>query len=94
MVPAGSEQHSGNGKAYDVTPPPVDLTSPAVRKKSDAEPTETIHSGEQRTAMGAWKWALSDNDKQNASFISGGWLDDGKVRFENPSYDGLVRDRE
>jgi mono/diheme cytochrome c family protein len=55
----------GKGKAFDVTPPPADLTSPTVRKKSDFELTQTIHGGEQGTAMGAWKWALSDKDKQN-----------------------------
>ena len=55
----------GKGHAYEVTPPPADLTSPAVQKKSDAELTQTIHGGEQGTAMGAWKWALSDKDKQN-----------------------------
>lgn len=55
----------GKGEAYDVTPPPADLTSPAVQKKSDAELTKVIHRGEQGTAMGAWNWALSDKDKQN-----------------------------
>lgn len=55
----------GKGKAFDVTPPPADLTSPAVQQKSDFELTQIIHSGEQGTAMGAWQWALSDKDKQN-----------------------------
>ena len=55
----------GKGNAYDVTPPPADLTSPAVQKKSDYELSEIIHGGERGTAMGAWKWALSDKDKQN-----------------------------
>ncbi|MBX3330806.1 MAG: cytochrome c [Nitrospira sp.] len=55
----------GKGKAYDVTPPPADLTSPAVQKKPDAELTKTIHGGERGTAMGAWNWALSEKDKQN-----------------------------
>jgi mono/diheme cytochrome c family protein len=55
----------GKGKAFDVTPPPADLTSPAVQQKSDYELTQIIHGGEQGTAMGAWKWALSDKDKQN-----------------------------
>ena len=55
----------GKGKAYDVTPPPADLTSPSVQKKSDAELTQIIHGGERGTAMGAWKWALSEKDKQN-----------------------------
>ncbi len=55
----------GKGKAFDVTPPPADLTSPTVQEKSDFDLTQTIHGGEQGTAMGAWKWALSDKDKQN-----------------------------
>jgi mono/diheme cytochrome c family protein len=55
----------GKGKAFDVTPPPADLTSSAVQKKSDFELTNIIHGGEQGTAMGAWKWALSDKEKQN-----------------------------
>jgi cytochrome c553 len=55
----------GKGHAYEVTPPPADLTSSTVQKKSDFDLTQTIHGGEQGTAMGAWKWALSDKDKQN-----------------------------
>ena len=55
----------GKGKAYDVTPPPADLTSKAVQQKSDAELTQTIHEGERGTAMGSWKWELSEKDKQN-----------------------------
>jgi mono/diheme cytochrome c family protein len=55
----------GKGKAYDVTPPPADLTSPAVQQKSDALLTQTIHEGERGTAMGSWKWALSEKEKQH-----------------------------
>lgn len=55
----------GKGKAYNVTPPPADLTSPAVQKKSDYELTATIHEGERGTAMGSWKWALSEKEKQH-----------------------------
>ena len=55
----------GKGNAYEVTPPPADLTSPSVQQKSDFDLTQIIHGGEQGTAMGAWKWALSDKDKQN-----------------------------
>lgn len=55
----------GKGKAFDVTPPPADLTAPAVQKKSDYELAKIIHGGERGTAMGAWQWALSDQDKQN-----------------------------
>ncbi len=56
----------GKGKAYDqVTPPPADLTTSAVQGKSDAELANIIHEGEPGSPMGAWKWALSESDKQN-----------------------------
>ncbi len=56
----------GKGKAYElVTPLPADLTDPAIQKKSDADLTRVIHEGEPGTAMGAWNWALSEEDKQD-----------------------------
>ena len=55
----------GKGHAFNVTPPPADLTSPAVQRKSDIELTQTIHEGERGTAMGSWKWALSKEEKQH-----------------------------
>jgi mono/diheme cytochrome c family protein len=55
----------GKGKAYDVTLLPADLTSPAVQKKSDADLTQTFHEGERGTAMGSWKWALSEKEKEH-----------------------------
>lgn len=55
----------GRGQAFDVTPPPADLTSPAVQQKSDSQLTQTIHEGERGTAMGSWKWALSKEEKQH-----------------------------
>ncbi len=55
----------GKGNAFDVTPPPADLTALAVQKKSDYELTQTIHEGERGTAMGSWKWALSEKEKQH-----------------------------
>jgi mono/diheme cytochrome c family protein len=56
----------GKGKAYDkVTPPPADLTTPVVQGKSDAELANIIHEGEPGSPMGAWKWALSEQDKRN-----------------------------
>ena len=54
----------GKGQAFNVTPPPADLTSPAVQRKSDIELAQTIHEGERGTAMGSWKWALSKEEKQ------------------------------
>ena len=55
----------GRGQAFAVTPPPTDLTSFAVQRKSDTELTEMIHEGERGTAMGSWKWALTKEDKQH-----------------------------
>jgi mono/diheme cytochrome c family protein len=56
----------GKGKAYNqVSPPPPDLTAPAVQRKSDAALAKIIHEGEQGTAMGAWKWTLSEKEKLN-----------------------------
>jgi mono/diheme cytochrome c family protein len=55
----------GKGKAYKVTPPPADLTSSAVQKKSDAELMQIIHGGGHGTSMGAWSWVLSEKERQN-----------------------------
>jgi mono/diheme cytochrome c family protein len=56
----------GKGKAYNqVSPPPPDLTASAVQSKSDADLAKVIHEGEQGTAMGAWKWTLSEKEKRN-----------------------------
>lgn len=56
----------GKGKAYnEVSPPPPDLTTPAVQRKSNAELGTIIHEGEPGSPMGAWKWTLSEQDKRN-----------------------------
>ncbi|MDX2251350.1 MAG: cytochrome c [Nitrospira sp.] len=56
----------GKGKAYNqVSPPPPDLTAPAVQRKSNAELGNIIHDGEPGSPMGAWKWTLSEQDKRN-----------------------------
>jgi len=56
----------GKGNAYDkVTPPPPDLTAQTVQRKSDAELASIIHEGEPGSPMGAWKWALSEQEKRN-----------------------------
>jgi mono/diheme cytochrome c family protein len=56
----------GKGKAYNqVSPPPPDLTAPAVQMKSNAELGSIIHDGEPGSPMGAWKWTLSEKDKKN-----------------------------
>jgi mono/diheme cytochrome c family protein len=57
---------NGKGKAYNqVSPLPPDLTAPAVQQKSNAELGNIIHEGEPGSPMGAWKWTLSQKDKQN-----------------------------
>lgn len=56
----------GKGHAYGlVSPPPADLTDPAVQMKSDADLSRTIHEGESGSGMGAWKWALSEQEQRH-----------------------------
>ena len=43
-------------------PPAADLTSAAVQEKLDAGLFKAIHDGRKNTAMGAWKYALSDEE--------------------------------
>lgn len=74
----------GRGHAFDVTPPPADLTSLAVQRKSDAELTKTIHEGERGTAMGSWKWALSKEEKQHVLLYIR-WLAQAREKPPAPS---------
>ena len=43
-------------------PPAADLTSPQVQAKLDSGLYTAIHEGRANTAMGAWKYALSDEE--------------------------------
>lgn len=43
-------------------PPASDLTSAAVQEKLDAGLFKAIHDGRKNTAMGAWKYSLSDEE--------------------------------
>jgi len=43
-------------------PPAADLTSAAVQEKLDAGLFKAIHDGRKNTAMGAWKYSLSDEE--------------------------------
>lgn len=72
----------GKGHAFNVTPPPADLTSLAVQRKSDIELTQTIHEGERGTAMGSWKWALSKEEKQHILLYIR-WL--AQLRLQSPA---------
>ncbi len=51
----------GNG-SVKLVPAPADLTSPRVQNKLDAGLFRSIHEGRKNTAMGAWKYALSDEE--------------------------------
>jgi mono/diheme cytochrome c family protein len=46
-------------------PPAADLTSPQVQAKLDSGLYTAIHEGRANTAMGAWKYALSDEEIRN-----------------------------
>ena len=74
----------GKSHAFDVNPPPADLTSPTVQQKSDTELTKTIHEGERGTAMGSWKWALSKEQKQYVLLYIR-WLAQSRERTPAPS---------
>ena len=53
----------GKGDGYLLFDPPVaNLTSPSIQKKSDAELWRSVHDGVQNTAMGMWKFVLSDEE--------------------------------
>ena len=58
VVCHGSE---GKGDGYTLFNPPVaDLSSPDIQKKTDFELWQSIHDGLPNTAMGTWKWVLSN----------------------------------
>ncbi|MCS6295843.1 MAG: cytochrome c [Nitrospira sp.] len=53
----------GKGDAYmKFNPPVADLTSPAVQSKLDGSLMKAIHDGRKDTAMGAWKFVLTDEE--------------------------------
>lgn len=56
----------GKGDGYlRLNPPPADLSGSSVIKKSDGELMRTIHEGRPNTAMGAWKWVLSEAETRD-----------------------------
>lgn len=60
-----SRCHGVEGRGDGVmkfTPPVADLTAPASQNKLDAALLKTIHEGRKNSAMGAWKFALSDEE--------------------------------
>jgi mono/diheme cytochrome c family protein len=53
----------GKGDGYtNFNPPVADLTVSRVQKKSDKELWESIHMGVSNTAMGMWRFVLSDEE--------------------------------
>jgi mono/diheme cytochrome c family protein len=57
--------HGIDGRgALDIqlVPKPTDLTSPVVQDRTDASLFKRIHDGKANTAMGAWSYALSDDE--------------------------------
>ncbi|MDR4478233.1 MAG: c-type cytochrome [Nitrospira sp.] len=57
--------HGVDGRGQGVmkfNPPVADLTAPAVQGKLDATLMREIHDGRKNTAMGAWKFLLSDEE--------------------------------
>ncbi len=56
----------GKGDGYTHFNPPVaDLTVSRIHKKSDKELWESIHMGVPNTAMGMWRFVLSDEEIAN-----------------------------
>ncbi len=57
--------HGIDGKGargVQLVPQPADLSSPAVQNRLDGTLFKRIHEGKPNTAMGAWKYALSDDE--------------------------------
>ncbi|HQY58524.1 MAG: cytochrome c [Nitrospira sp.] len=53
----------GKGDAHmKFSPPVADLSAPATQEKLDAALMKAIHDGRKDTAMGAWKFVLSDEE--------------------------------
>lgn len=50
------------GASMKFNPPVADLSAPATQSKLDGSLMKAIHDGRKDTAMGAWKFALSDEE--------------------------------
>ena len=60
-VPCHGAQGRGDGYPF-LKPPPADLTAFAVRNKTDADLLITIRHGHPDTAMGSWRFALTEKE--------------------------------
>jgi mono/diheme cytochrome c family protein len=62
---AGCHGTAGRGDGYvQFNPPPANLRSSTIQKKTDQELRHTIREGHADTAMGAWKYGLSEEEIQ------------------------------
>lgn len=62
--------HGVEGKGNGVmtfTPPVANLTAPATQSKLDATLLKTIHDGRKNTAMGAWKFVLTEEEMRDVT---------------------------
>jgi putative copper resistance protein D len=60
-APCHGAQGRGDGYPF-LKPPPADLTAFAVRNKTDADLLITIRHGHPDTAMGSWRFALTEKE--------------------------------
>ena len=61
---AGCHGAHGTGDGYKLLgPDPADLTSPSIKRKSDAALLKTIHEG--KPNMPSWKVRLSEDDSRD-----------------------------
>ena len=63
-LPCHGAQGKGDGYPF-LKPPPADLTSVAIRDKTDTMLLSTIRHGHSETAMGSWRFTLSEQETQD-----------------------------
>ncbi len=60
------ECHGPDGQghgSWPFSPSPADLTAPSIQEKSDYALWKSVHEGVPNSAMGSWKWVLSDREE-------------------------------
>jgi mono/diheme cytochrome c family protein len=60
-LPCHGAQGRGDGYPF-LKPPPADLGAAATRSKTDADLLITIRHGHPDTAMGSWRFALTEKE--------------------------------
>jgi mono/diheme cytochrome c family protein len=63
-LPCHGAQGRGDGYPF-LKPPPADLTSFAARNRTDTELLVTIRHGHPDTAMGSWRFTLSEQETRD-----------------------------